>query len=221
MILRLIREASPTRSRGFLRESVRRLLRRPVLRLRGVADTGQLVRDGLHLGDNVSIAAGVYIDSGHPWLITIGDGSVIAPRVMIFAHDAAMRIQTGYAMIAPVSIGARVYVGAGAIVLPDTIVGEDCVIGAGAVVKGTFPPRSVLAGNPARVIGDVDGLAERHLAGMQAGPCWPAEGWTSYSGISSERKRAQQEALGGGARGYMAAQVGKKRADGGSVRAPV
>jgi maltose O-acetyltransferase len=197
------------------------MVRRPIRRLRGVQDAARLVRAGLKLGNNVFIADSVYIDTGHPWLITIGDDSVIAPRAMIFSHDAAMRIQTGYAMIAPVSIGARVYVGAGAIILPDTTVGEDCVIGAGAVVKGTFPPRSVIAGSPARVIDDVDSMAERHLAAIQASPSWPAEGWNNYSGITRDRQLVQQEALRRGARGYLAARVVKKHARNGSVRAPV
>jgi maltose O-acetyltransferase len=176
------------------------------MRLRGVNDPLRLVRAGLQLGKGVFLADGVFIDSGHPWLISIGDDSVIAPRVMIFTHDAAMRIQTGYTMIAPVSIGTRVYVGAGAIILPDTMVGDDCVIGAGAVVKGTFPPRSVIAGSPARVVDDVDSLAGRHLAAVNDGPCWPVIGWNSYTGISQERRQAQREALGIGVRGYMVAR---------------
>lgn len=191
-------------------DSVMRLLRRPIDRLRGVTDPAQLVRMGMQLGDGAFIAHSVYIDRGHPWLISIGDDSVIAQRVMIFTHDAAMTLQIGYAMIASVSIGARVYVGAGAIILPGTNVGDDCVIGAGAVVKGTFPPRSVITGSPARVVSDVDSLAKTHLAGVEVGPCWPAEGWNSYSGITPERRRTQQEALAGGVRGYMAERAEKK-----------
>lgn len=199
----------------MLIHSVRRWVRRPLLRLRGVMHPARLVRLGLRLGNAVFIADTVYIDAGHPWLITIGDDSVIAQRAMIFTHDAAMRIQTGYTLIAPVSIGARVYVGAGAIILPDTTVGEDCVIGAGAVVKGAFPPRSVIVGNPARVVDDVGSLAERHRAAADSAPHWPAYGWNSYSGISRKNRLLQQEALAGGGRGYMGAR--KKTPAGGSV----
>lgn len=198
-------------SRRLFVASTRRRLRRPIQRLRGATDPARLVRSGLQLGKGVFLADSVYIDAGHPWLISIGHDSVIAPGVMIFTHDAAMRIQTGYTMIAPVSIGARVYVGAGAIILPDTTVGEDCVIGAGAVVKGTFPPRSVIAGSPARVIEDVDDLAERHLAAVNDGPCWPVIGWNSYTGITPERQQVQRDLLRAGGRGYMVA-----RKDGGS-----
>jgi len=197
--------------------AVRRFLRRPILRLRGVDDPARLVRLGMKRGRGVFISDSAYIDSGHPWLLSIGEDSVIAQRVMIFTHDAAMRIHTGYTMVAHVSIGARVYVGAGAIILPGTTIGDECVVGAGAVVKGTFAPRSVITGNPARVVADVGSLAERHLAAVETSPCWPAYGWNSYTGISRERRRIQQEALEGGARGYIAAQ--KNRAGEEALRA--
>lgn len=54
-----------------------------------------------------------------------------------------------------VEIGADVFVGARSIILKGSIIGEGSVVGAGSVVTGTFPARSIIAGNPARVIGNV------------------------------------------------------------------
>jgi carbonic anhydrase/acetyltransferase-like protein (isoleucine patch superfamily) len=52
------------------------------------------------------------------------------------------------------TIGNRVLVGMGAIVLDDAVVGDDCIIGAGALVtKGmVIPPGSMVFGSPAKVI---------------------------------------------------------------------
>jgi acetyltransferase-like isoleucine patch superfamily enzyme len=52
----------------------------------------------------------------------------------------------------PVSIGADVWVGGGAIILPGVTIGDGTVIGAGSVVTRSLPSRVVAAGNPCRVI---------------------------------------------------------------------
>ena len=54
----------------------------------------------------------------------------------------------------PVWIGDYSLIGAGAIVLPGSIIGKYCLIGAGAVVKGHIEDYSIVIGNPARKIGD-------------------------------------------------------------------
>jgi acetyltransferase-like isoleucine patch superfamily enzyme len=53
----------------------------------------------------------------------------------------------------PIIIGDDVWVGAGAIVLKGAQIGHGSIVASGAVVTaGVYPARSVLAGNPARVI---------------------------------------------------------------------
>jgi len=59
----------------------------------------------------------------------------------------------------PVTIGDDVWVGGGAKILGGTVIGDGCTVAAGAVVKGTFPPNSVIAGVPARVIRTLDAPA--------------------------------------------------------------
>jgi acetyltransferase-like isoleucine patch superfamily enzyme len=54
-----------------------------------------------------------------------------------------------------VVIGADVFIGAGAFVLPGTRIGDGSVVAAAAVVKGEIPPGVVVAGNPARVLRDL------------------------------------------------------------------
>jgi serine O-acetyltransferase len=50
------------------------------------------------------------------------------------------------------TIGDRVYIGPGAILIGPITVGDDALIGAGAVVTRSVPPRGVMAGNPARLL---------------------------------------------------------------------
>lgn len=52
------------------------------------------------------------------------------------------------------TIGNRILIGMGAIVLDDAEIGDDCIVGAGALVtKGTkIPPRSLAVGSPAKVV---------------------------------------------------------------------
>lgn len=52
----------------------------------------------------------------------------------------------------PVSIGDNVYIGIGAIVMPGTSIGAGAMISAGSVVTRSVPPRSIVFGNPARVV---------------------------------------------------------------------
>lgn len=53
----------------------------------------------------------------------------------------------------PATLGDRVSVGAGALVLGDILVGDDARIGAGAVVVADVPAGATVVGNPARVVG--------------------------------------------------------------------
>ena len=49
-------------------------------------------------------------------------------------------------------IGNNVMIGAGAKLIGEIVIGDDCKIGANAVVTEDLPAKSVVAGNPARII---------------------------------------------------------------------
>ena len=67
----------------------------------------------------------------------------------------------------PVVVEDGVLVGANAVVLEGVRVGRGAVVAAGAVVTSDVPPRTVVAGSPARVIKEVDGLTESKTAIVQ------------------------------------------------------
>lgn len=147
------------------------LLRRRVrARLRGELDPEQLVRRGLRVGREVSIAQGVYLDPGFPWLISIGDETTLGPGVTILVHDAAPKLRTGYSAIAPVRIGSRVFLGAHSIVMPGVEIGDDAIVGAGTVVRRDVAPGTVVIGNPAQEIGTTAAYTARHLHNIELRP---------------------------------------------------
>ena len=51
-------------------------------------------------------------------------------------------------------VGENVWVGARSVLLSGADIGEGAVIGAGTVVDFPVPPFAIVAGNPARVVGD-------------------------------------------------------------------
>jgi maltose O-acetyltransferase len=69
--------------------------------------------------------------------------------------DAAQR-KTGLEKGVAVIIGNSVWVGGGAIILPGVSIGDGAVVAAGAVVTKDVPAYVVVAGNPAKVIKNLD-----------------------------------------------------------------
>lgn len=114
-------------------------------------------------GQNIYIGDHVYLNV----LCTILDCNevridhhvMIGPAVQIYtvAHllQAEARIQ-GWEVARPVVIEDNVWVGGGAILLPGVRIGRNAVVGAGAVVSRSVPANTVVAGNPARVIREIE-----------------------------------------------------------------
>ena len=55
-----------------------------------------------------------------------------------------------------VVIGDNVFIGMNSIILKGTTIGSNSIVGAGSVVTKSIPPLSVAAGNPARVVMDLE-----------------------------------------------------------------
>jgi maltose O-acetyltransferase len=193
----------PADGRGWRsRALVTRTRRRVLAKVRGYQELDRLVAQGLRVGQNVWIARSTGFDDGFLWLISIGDNSTIAGGVSILAHDASTKRHLGHTIIGRVTIGHRVYIGHGTIVLPCTTIGDDSIIGAGSIVKGTIPPKSVVVGNPARVVGTTEEYIERHRAQMSNRPVYPTEGCTVPGGIAEETMVRMREELRDGV-GYI------------------
>ena len=71
-------------------------------------------------------------------------------------------VRRGYMYALPVTIGDNVWVGAGAIICPGVTVGENTVIGAGSAVTKDLPANVVAAGNPCRVLREINEQDKSH-----------------------------------------------------------
>lgn len=69
--------------------------------------------------------------------------------------NADKRIDEQGISTAPVTIGDDIWIGANAVVLPGVTIGDHSVVAAGAVVTKDVPPRSLVAGVPARIINKI------------------------------------------------------------------
>ena len=80
--------------------------------------------------------------------VTIGDDVMLGPNVLIYDQDHDYRAPGGVAAkqykTAPVRIGNNVWIGANSVILRGTVIGENSVVGAGCVLKGEYPPNSLI-----------------------------------------------------------------------------
>ena len=61
--------------------------------------------------------------------------------------------------VASVHIGANVWIGKSVGILPGTRIGDNSVVSFGAVCGREYPPNVIIAGNPAKVAGNIAGVA--------------------------------------------------------------
>ena len=89
--------------------------------------------------------------------VRIGDFALFGPAVQIYTpmHPFNAELRRRQEFGKPVEIGADVWVGGGAIILPGVRIGARAVIGAGSVVTRDIPDAVFAAGNPCRVIRDI------------------------------------------------------------------
>jgi acetyltransferase-like isoleucine patch superfamily enzyme len=115
------------------------------------------VHGPVKLGAHVSINPRASLDGGRMG-IEIGDGTRIATGATLFAFDHGVvpdrPIREQPVRSVGIRIGADVWIGANAGVTDDVTIGDHCIVGMGAVVTRDVPPWSIVAGVPARVIGD-------------------------------------------------------------------
>lgn len=133
-----------------------KLLKNALNRFRGEVSTQWLIAHGMKVGKNFARQTSVILDPHHCHLITIGDSVTIAPRAYILCHDASTQMFLGRTKTAPVTIGNRVFIGAGAMILPGVSIGDDVIIGAGSLVTKDIPSNSLAIGHPAHVVSTLE-----------------------------------------------------------------
>lgn len=129
---------------------------------------------------NIEIDDNVWI--GHYCLldgiggIKIGKGVHVASHSCIYTHSSqnAIRLmgdkyieipaeeRLGY-IIENVEVGEFSFIGTSCVILPGTKIGNGCILGAGSIVKGEYPDYSIIAGNPAKIIGNTQTVDKKLL----------------------------------------------------------
>jgi putative colanic acid biosynthesis acetyltransferase WcaF len=109
-----------------------------------------------------------------PWNLEVGDYSAIGDRAILYslgpirigrestisqgAHLCAgthdFRRGDMLLLKLPITVGDRVWICADAFIGPNRAVGDGAIVGARAVVSRDVEPNQIVAGNPARVIGE-------------------------------------------------------------------
>lgn len=109
-----------------------------------------------HLGSGIFMNIGcTFQDQGGIW---IGDRTFIGHHVTIVTQNHELDpAHRGDLLPQPVRIGADVWIGSNATILPGVTVGDGAVIGAASVVTNDVPARAIVVGSPARVVRSVDG----------------------------------------------------------------
>ena len=118
-----------------------------------VVGRGSLVENDTTIGSGTRIQAEAYITA----YSTLEDDVFIAPCVVTTNDDFMGRTERRKELMKGPTIRRGARIGGGAILCPGIEVGEEGFVGAGAVVTKDVPPRTVVVGNPARVLREVPG----------------------------------------------------------------
>lgn len=114
----------------------------------------------LILGDRVVLGTGTNVRAAGG-VIQIGHDTNVSQHCALIASNHVMDTERGHTgglwdqVRTGVTIGHHVWVGANSVLLPGSVIGDYSVIAAGAVVRGTVPPKQLWGGVPARRIRDL------------------------------------------------------------------
>lgn len=137
---------------NIFRKTIYRILGMKIGR-KSQIDMGQytLAPGKILIGNNSHINQGCLLDGRG--VITIGNNVSISHRVQIMTgtHDIQSKDFRGY--VKPVSISDYTFIGIGATVLGGIKIGKGAVVCGGAVVTKSVPDFAVVAGVPAKIIG--------------------------------------------------------------------
>jgi acetyltransferase-like isoleucine patch superfamily enzyme len=120
------------------------------------------LRERLHVGTDVSLLNTLFNTvSGH---IQIGDNTIFGQNCMVLTgrhYDGDKEAvltraapMEGYDVI----IGKNCWIASGALIYGRASIGDGTIIGAGSVVTGEVPPGVLVAGNPAKIIHQVNSV---------------------------------------------------------------
>jgi acetyltransferase-like isoleucine patch superfamily enzyme len=123
-----------------------------------VIGRGSTVDNDVVVGARVRVQTGVYLTA-----FTVVEDDVFVGPGATTTNDNTMARQAPDAPLRGALLRRACRIGGGAVLVPGVEVGEEAFVAAGAVVSMNVPPRAVVRGVPARVVGEVgdEDLLER------------------------------------------------------------
>ena len=100
----------------------------------------------MNIGRGAHISLTTKLDLSNPKGVHIGENTCLAFGSVVLTHDFINNVHL------PVVIGSNCLIGARSIVMPGVTIGDNCIVGVGSIVMRNVPARSIVMGNPARVI---------------------------------------------------------------------
>lgn len=137
--------------------------------------------------DRPVLEIGDYTGIGHMCSITVAKRVTIGSHCRI-ASDVSISDSNGHPaepmarkegspptedMIKPVTIQDNVWIGRRSIIMPGVTIGEGAIVSSGSIVMADVAPYAVVAGNPARKIGQLPKPGEEPKAAPEAAPAKP------------------------------------------------
>lgn len=123
---------------------------------------------GMKIGERVVVfdPQNTCIDETRPWMISIGDDVQITRGVTILTHGYDWSVLKGlYGEVlgsaGEVVIGNNVFIGMQSTILKGVHIGNNVIIGANSLVNKDIPDNVVAAGNPCKVIMNIDEYHEK------------------------------------------------------------
>jgi carbonic anhydrase/acetyltransferase-like protein (isoleucine patch superfamily) len=177
---------TPVRSRlRTFRILVYKIKRVLLPRLLRSEETARFLRCcGVEIGKGTYIfdPARTIIDVTRPNLLKIGQYCKITSGATILTHDYSRSVlRRVYGEIigeaAETIIGDNVFIGINAMILMGSNIGNNVIIGAGAVVKGTVPDNTIVAGNPAGIICTLEEFYQKRIKRYKEEAKWYARHW--------------------------------------------
>lgn len=112
------------------------------------------VAGDIEIGKNVwisfAVSGGCYIQGINK--IFIDDYTIFAPGVKIISANHDTEGISNFVSSGPIVIGKQCWIGTNAVLLPGVKLGDNTIVGAGSIVNKSFPPNSLIGGNPAKLI---------------------------------------------------------------------
>jgi len=115
--------------------------------------TNSVLEFGNKIGNNVRIHTGCFLE-----MVTIEDDVFIGPNVVFTDDPHPMGCPRYKECLGGAIVKELARIGANSTILPGVVVGINSLVGAGSVVTHDVPANSVVAGNPAKVINQIDDL---------------------------------------------------------------